>query len=111
MPVSWSDRGYKRVETKLTVKALEILKEKYPALPEIDTRIAAAKEADLEAARIKEEEDQAREAKRVERALANQQIRRESMAQILEDYQIQHTLTGDQLVDIWCRVVNEEMKI
>jgi len=96
------------VRDRITSQGLKALKAKYPELPEIDQRIA-------EREQIEADEAAAAEARRAEdrRQLDDSRERRkaaraEQMAAILRDYQISHSLTEDQLRDMWLRVVDEE---
>lgn len=106
--VEYSERGYRYVRDRLTTKGLKALKAKYPELPEIDQRIADREQ-------IEADEAAAAEAKRAEnrRQLDASRERRkaaraEQMAAVLRDYQISHSLTEDQLRDMWMRIVDEE---
>lgn len=109
--VEYSERGYRYVRDRITSQGLKALKAKYPELPEIDQRIADREQAEADEAAADEakraEDRRQLDASRERRKAA----RAEQMAAIPRDYQISHSLTEDQLRDMWLRVVDEEMKL
>lgn len=112
-PLKVSERtGHAWYQTdRLTVKGLQLLKARYPALPDIDARIAE-REAEEAAERVAAEEK--RRANRAElnrRAEARKAERRERMAAVLQDYQVPHQLTPDQLEAMWLRIAGEEVEL
>ncbi len=107
----FNERGHLRIENRPTAKGLRILKAKYPALPDIDQRLAereAVEAEEAEAARAKEAE---RARKNAERKANEATNKAERMATILREYQVSHALTNDQLVAIWDRVNREDVHI
>lgn len=107
----YSERGYRSIRDEITSKGLKALKALYPALPDIDWRIeqvvafeeAQAKADEAKAAENRRQLDATRERRRAARA--------ERMNAILQDYQINHSLTPDQLHDMWVRVCDEEHQL
>lgn len=105
-----SERGSTWVYDRLTVQALEFLKSKFPTLPNIDQRIADQRAADQEAA-----DQEAREREQMRERLAQGADRRkadriERMEAVLRDYQVRHDLKPDQLLSMWNRIAEEEMR-
>jgi hypothetical protein len=111
--LEWKRTGSGRAysQRKLTAAALAILKAKYPGLPSINVVLAQAQAAEAEAAQREAAEQaefrQQSEARRIER----QRERAERMAAVLRDYQVAHSLSDEQLRDIWLRVVDEEHRL
>lgn len=103
-------RGHTWVRDNLTLKALLTLQIKYPTLPDIEQRIADQRAKDEAAAVDAKLEAQANEAARLKRAAKRKVERKDRMEAVLRDYQIDHSLTDDQLVDMWSRIVEEEVR-
>lgn len=97
---------------KLTLKALEWLKLTFPELPDIDKKVADQRAAEDQAKVDQAIQKQANEAARLKRRAKRKNERRTRMEAVLRDFQVQHSLTDDQLVDMWTRIADEEvMKI
>lgn len=90
---------------------MQHLKARHPDLPGITEalRAAASLEIEEEAKATAAREEAAR--LREERALKRSRARREAMAAVLQDFQVRHDLTGDQLEAMWLRIVEEERSL
>lgn len=93
----------------ITAKAMRLLRHHYPDLPDINQRIAEREQAERDQAEAEAIRDAENERRRLAEAERREAWRTEQMALILQDYQVAHTLTDDQLRAMWFRVVDTEM--
>lgn len=112
LPTFYFPSGRSRPETgRLSAKGAIYLKGRYPDLPGIRDAVRAAEEREMEAAAKEAAERKEREAERLQRAARRAEKRREAMAAVLQDFQVRHDLTGDQLEAMWLRIVEEEHRL
>jgi DNA-binding transcriptional MerR regulator len=99
----------------LTAKAMHALRAAHPTLPDIDTRLAAQETKEAEAAAAAKAEAEAARAEfqrqQAERKAAKGAACAQAMAAVLQDYQVQHTLTTDQLQAMWQRIIKEDFAL
>lgn len=93
----------------LPLKSIRYLKEKFPNLPGVDAALSEAlsREAREEVARQAEREIAAK--REAERDAERSKKRREAMAEILMRFQIQHSLSPDQLETLMTETAEAEM--
>ncbi len=96
---------------KLTAAGARHLADRYPDLPGITDAVREAEDREVAEAAKAADERKEREAERLQRAARRAEKRREAMAAVLQDFQVRHNLTGDQLEAMWLRIVEEEHRL